>query len=145
MFAGDYSIVSIVDGKISIDLDEKCWKILELNTHEETKRSVAILKEVISEIDCKENCQVIPCVTHIEQCFDFLTRVQVIDGNFQDFNCKYVSLVAGQPVLYLNCSLKRFRVTCTHSQTYGGEKQVWTKEPAISFLPLRNQFDFILK
>ena len=36
MFAGDYSIVSITDGKISIDLDEKCWKILELSTHEET-------------------------------------------------------------------------------------------------------------
>ena len=82
LFAGDYSIVSIVAGKIKIDLDEKCWKILELSTYEETYKNVAIMKEVINEIDCRENCQVISCVMHIEQCFDFLTRVQVIDGNF---------------------------------------------------------------
>ncbi len=82
MFAGNYSIVSTINGKITIDLEEKCWKIMELSSHEESQKNVAILREVKSKIDCKENCHVLPCVEHIEQCFDFLSRVQVIDGNY---------------------------------------------------------------
>lgn len=48
LYAGDYSTVSIINGKISIELDAKYWEIMVLNTHEESSKNVAILKEVIS-------------------------------------------------------------------------------------------------
>ena len=52
---GDYCEVSIVNDKITIALEDKCLKVLDLSEEfpEGDNRNLNVMKQVLSSIDCQ--------------------------------------------------------------------------------------------
>lgn len=77
LFAGDYCEVSILKQEIKIHLGDPCWKLLTEKDEKEENSNTRVLKELLLAIKCEQQDEILPCVNHVEWCFEFLMRVIV--------------------------------------------------------------------